>query len=270
MTSIIERLKNSDERDSDALVTGLDIRTQAFIDGAYVDALSGETFDCVSPITGGRSRRSPSCDSADVDRAVAARARAFESGSWSRAAPQAAQEGPAAGSPTLMRGARRRAGAARDARHGQADPRQPPGRRARSPPKRSPTTARRSTRSTTRSRRPSSVERRDDRARAARRRRRGRAVELPAADGRLEARPGARDRQLGRPEARRAVVADRAPAGRAGRRGRSAGRRAAGRPRLRRDGRPARSACIRTSTWSRSPARPRSASCSCATAASRT
>ena len=33
-------------------VAGLDIRSRAFIDGAHVDAVSGETFDCVSPITG--------------------------------------------------------------------------------------------------------------------------------------------------------------------------------------------------------------------------
>ena len=33
-------------------VAGLDIRSRAFVDGEYVDALSGETFDCVSPVTG--------------------------------------------------------------------------------------------------------------------------------------------------------------------------------------------------------------------------
>jgi acyl-CoA reductase-like NAD-dependent aldehyde dehydrogenase len=88
MTSIVERLKVEEERDSDALVAGLDIRTQAFIDGAYVDALSGETFDCVSPGTGRTIASIASCDSADVDRAVAGARRAFDSGSWSRAAPK--------------------------------------------------------------------------------------------------------------------------------------------------------------------------------------
>ena len=88
MTSIVERLKDSEERDSDALVAGLDIRTQAFIDGAYVDALSGETFDCVSPGTGRTIASVASCDADDVDRAVAGARRAFESGSWSRAAPK--------------------------------------------------------------------------------------------------------------------------------------------------------------------------------------
>ena len=30
----------------------LQIRNQAFIDGRYVDAASGKTFDCISPIDG--------------------------------------------------------------------------------------------------------------------------------------------------------------------------------------------------------------------------
>src|SRR4029079_18360697 len=40
-------------------VSGLDIRAQAFIDGSYVDSLSGETFDCVSPIRGGAVAKRP-------------------------------------------------------------------------------------------------------------------------------------------------------------------------------------------------------------------
>ena len=66
----------------------LDIRHQAFIDGAYVDALSGETFDCVSPATGDVIARVAACDTADVDRAVAGARAAFESGVWSRLAPK--------------------------------------------------------------------------------------------------------------------------------------------------------------------------------------
>ena len=88
MSGIVERLKVSEERDLETLVGGLEIRTQAFIDGAYVDAVSGETFDCVSPGTGRTIAAIASCDTADVDRAVAGARRAFESGSWSRAAPK--------------------------------------------------------------------------------------------------------------------------------------------------------------------------------------
>ena len=56
MTSIVERLKTSEERDSDALVAGLEIRTQAFIDGAYVDALSGRDVRLRQPGHGADDR----------------------------------------------------------------------------------------------------------------------------------------------------------------------------------------------------------------------
>ena len=69
-------------------VAGLDIRSKAFVDGGYVDALSGETFDCVSPITGEVVAQVAACDTADVDRAVAGARAAFESGAWSRLAPK--------------------------------------------------------------------------------------------------------------------------------------------------------------------------------------
>ncbi|WP_118135463.1 aldehyde dehydrogenase [Oceanicella sp. SM1341] len=58
-----------------------------FIDGAYVDSLSGETFDCVYPGDGRVLTQVASCNDADVDRAVASARRAFEAGSWSRMAP---------------------------------------------------------------------------------------------------------------------------------------------------------------------------------------
>lgn len=61
--------------------------TKAFIGGAYVDALSGETFDCVYPGNGRIIARVAACGEADVDAAVASARQAFESGAWSRAAP---------------------------------------------------------------------------------------------------------------------------------------------------------------------------------------
>ena len=72
----------------DDVLTGVTIRSQAFVDGAYVDAASGETFDCVSPGTGRTIAQVASCDAEDVDRAVAGARRAFESGVWSRLAPK--------------------------------------------------------------------------------------------------------------------------------------------------------------------------------------
>jgi gamma-glutamyl-gamma-aminobutyraldehyde dehydrogenase/4-guanidinobutyraldehyde dehydrogenase/NAD-dependent aldehyde dehydrogenase len=68
--------------------TAVDIRAQAFIDGAYVDALSGETFECVNPATGEVLAEVAACDADDVDRAVRGAREAFDSGVWSRSAPK--------------------------------------------------------------------------------------------------------------------------------------------------------------------------------------
>ena len=72
----------------DDVLTGVTIRSQAFLDGEYVDAASGETFDCVSPSTGRTIAQVAACDAEDVDRAVSGARRAFESGVWSRLAPK--------------------------------------------------------------------------------------------------------------------------------------------------------------------------------------
>jgi acyl-CoA reductase-like NAD-dependent aldehyde dehydrogenase len=59
-------------------------RTQAFIGGAYVDAQSGETFDDIGPRDGTVIARVAACDRADVDLAVAAARKAFDSGVWTQ------------------------------------------------------------------------------------------------------------------------------------------------------------------------------------------
>lgn len=59
----------------------------AIIGGKAVQAASGETFDCVSPIDGTVLGRIPACDTEDVDRAVKSARAAFEGGAWSMAAP---------------------------------------------------------------------------------------------------------------------------------------------------------------------------------------
>ena len=65
----------------------LSFRNQAFIGGQFVDAASGETFDCINPATGDVLTQVSSCDAEDVDRAVIAARQAFDASSWSRAAP---------------------------------------------------------------------------------------------------------------------------------------------------------------------------------------
>ncbi len=55
---------------------------QMFVDGRWVDAASGKTFDTVDPATGQVITTVPHGQAEDVDRAVAAARRAFESGEW--------------------------------------------------------------------------------------------------------------------------------------------------------------------------------------------
>ena len=70
-----------------SLADGLKIRTQAFIDGKYVDAASGKAFDCISPIDGRSLGRVAECAAEDIERAVFAARRSFDSGAWSEAKP---------------------------------------------------------------------------------------------------------------------------------------------------------------------------------------
>ncbi|HEY5558645.1 MAG TPA: aldehyde dehydrogenase [Steroidobacteraceae bacterium] len=69
--------------------TALTPRTEAFIDGKYVPATCGATFDCINPATGKLLAQVASCDAADVEQAVVSARRAFEAGHWSRRAPAA-------------------------------------------------------------------------------------------------------------------------------------------------------------------------------------
>ncbi|POR54400.1 gamma-glutamyl-gamma-aminobutyraldehyde dehydrogenase [Paraburkholderia eburnea] len=67
----------------------LSIEGRAFIDGAYRDAYSGRTFDCVSPIDGRVLANVADCGAADVDAAVAAARRSFNDGVWAGLNPRA-------------------------------------------------------------------------------------------------------------------------------------------------------------------------------------
>jgi gamma-glutamyl-gamma-aminobutyraldehyde dehydrogenase len=66
----------------------LSIEGRAFIDGEYRDAEGGRTFDCLSPIDGKVLAKVADSGAADVDAAVAAARRAFDSGVWSGLNPR--------------------------------------------------------------------------------------------------------------------------------------------------------------------------------------
>lgn len=62
-------------------------RNQAYIDGRFQPAYSGETFPSVNPTTEQLLANVASCDKVDVDLAVAAAKKSFRSGSWSQQSP---------------------------------------------------------------------------------------------------------------------------------------------------------------------------------------
>lgn len=74
--------------DYHAMAAKLSLPTKAFINGAHVDAASGETFECKSPIDGQILTAIAACDVEDVNRAVSAARQAFEAGVWSEMAPR--------------------------------------------------------------------------------------------------------------------------------------------------------------------------------------
>lgn len=65
----------------------LPIERRAFIQGAYVEASSGETFECHSPIDGRLLAQVACCDAADAERAVHSAREAFASGLWAKYPP---------------------------------------------------------------------------------------------------------------------------------------------------------------------------------------
>ncbi|NVK42917.1 MAG: aldehyde dehydrogenase [Oceanospirillaceae bacterium] len=70
-----------------ALAGALKFRNQAWINGRFQDAQSGESFACFNPATEEVLAEVASCDTADVDIAVRNAREAFDSGVWSERSP---------------------------------------------------------------------------------------------------------------------------------------------------------------------------------------
>ena len=75
-----------------AIAADMQYRTQAFIDGRFCAAQSGNTFVTSNPATGANLAEIASCDSRDVDIAVAAAKAAFADGRWHKQAPAARKQ----------------------------------------------------------------------------------------------------------------------------------------------------------------------------------
>ncbi|TCT03354.1 aldehyde dehydrogenase [Paralcaligenes ureilyticus] len=66
----------------------LDIGQQAFINGEFVDAKNGATFESINPAMGVKLADVAACQQEDIDLAVAAARTSFDSGLWSRMHPR--------------------------------------------------------------------------------------------------------------------------------------------------------------------------------------
>ncbi|GGK55812.1 aldehyde dehydrogenase [Amphritea balenae] len=65
----------------------MNLISQAFIDGEFTDASDGARYDTINPATGELLVATAACTEQDVDRAVAAARRSFDSGIWADKAP---------------------------------------------------------------------------------------------------------------------------------------------------------------------------------------
>ncbi len=79
-------------QDYQNVATGLALPTQAFINGQFQAAKSGNTFTTTNPATGEVLAEIAACDSQDVDMAVASARAAFEDGRWCKLAPNARKQ----------------------------------------------------------------------------------------------------------------------------------------------------------------------------------
>jgi 4-(gamma-glutamylamino)butanal dehydrogenase len=70
-----------------AIARNLKFQTQAFINGVFCAAQSGEVFDSINPATGDVLAQVAACGTADVDVAVHAARTAFDDGRWSKLHP---------------------------------------------------------------------------------------------------------------------------------------------------------------------------------------
>lgn len=62
-------------------------RTQLYIDGKFVDAASGKTFESINPRDGSLIANVAEGDAQDINRAVAAAKKSFDAGTWREMAP---------------------------------------------------------------------------------------------------------------------------------------------------------------------------------------
>ena len=78
--------------DYTSLANSMDFRTKCWIDGQFVSAKSGETFENINPATGKKLCDVARGNSNDIDAAVNAARTAYEDGRWSEKTPSERKE----------------------------------------------------------------------------------------------------------------------------------------------------------------------------------
>ena len=78
--------------DYKSIANKLKFEGRAYINGKYVDAIDGEKFENINPATGDILCSVAKCNHKDVDLAVKVSRKAFESGVWSKTAPEYRKE----------------------------------------------------------------------------------------------------------------------------------------------------------------------------------
>ena len=75
-----------------SIANKLKFEGRAFINGKYVDAIDGQKFENINPATGDVLCSVAKCNHKDIDLAVKVARKAFESGVWSKTAPEFRKE----------------------------------------------------------------------------------------------------------------------------------------------------------------------------------
>ena len=75
-----------------AIAASLELPTEAFIDGGFRPAKSGDSFASINPATGEQLAMIASCGADDVDLAVEKAREAFDDGRWSSLHPTARKD----------------------------------------------------------------------------------------------------------------------------------------------------------------------------------
>src|SRR5207248_7290776 len=90
----LDQAKALDRKGWHKIADKLKPETRNFIDGKFVEARKGRTFESINPTDNSIICEMARSDASDVDAAVKSARKAFRAGAWSRMAPRDRMAGP--------------------------------------------------------------------------------------------------------------------------------------------------------------------------------